>query len=112
MAMNQGIKSKNVSHRSAPKVEPRAKAINPGGVGQLGASQGRHSTNKGDSTYSGEKWSAGRGYATPVGPTSLSNNGPHGEGRNVHACGTQGSHGATNPGSPRPNTYREALEQE
>jgi hypothetical protein len=27
-------------------------------------------------------------------------------------AGTQGVHGSTNPGSPRPNSQRDALEQE
>jgi hypothetical protein len=35
-----------------------------------------------------------------------------GTGRDVHTTGSQGVHGATNPGSPRPNTYRDALENE
>jgi hypothetical protein len=35
-----------------------------------------------------------------------------GGGRTIHSCGSQGSHGAPNPGQPRPNRYRDALEQE
>jgi hypothetical protein len=101
MGMNQGISSKNVRHTTAAKTEPRPKAINPGGVGQLGEAQGRHSTNKGDSDYSGDKWSLGPGYRNPVGPTNMALEGP-GAGCNIMPHGGQGRHGAPNPGQPRP----------
>jgi hypothetical protein len=101
---NQGIKSKNVTHRNAPKIEPRTHAKVPAGIAQIGQRQGNHFTNGGedgrmDSRYGGVKADAGRGYE-PVGPTSLMNNGPKGQGRNVYSCGVQGTHGNANPGKP------------
>jgi hypothetical protein len=35
-----------------------------------------------------------------------------GGGRQIHSCGSQGTWGSPNPGSPRPNTQRDAAEQE
>jgi hypothetical protein len=101
---NQGIQSRNVKHRNAPKIEPRTHAKVSAGVAQYGQAQGNHFTEQGrdgrmHSEYGGVKADAGRGYQ-PVGPTSLMNNGPKGQGRNVYSCGVQGTHGASNPGKP------------
>jgi hypothetical protein len=35
-----------------------------------------------------------------------------GTGRTIYASGSQGTQGSVNPGSPRPNTHRDALENE
>jgi hypothetical protein len=35
-----------------------------------------------------------------------------GTGRTIYSSGSQSTHGATNPGNPRPNTYRDPLENE
>jgi hypothetical protein len=48
----------------------------------------------------------GNEVALNVGP------GGCGTGRDVHHCGSQGTHGPTNPGSPRPNRYRDPLNNE
>jgi hypothetical protein len=104
MSKNQGIRSKNVTHRNAPKIEPRTHAKVTAGVAQYGQAQGNHFTNGGakgrmESGYGGVKADAGRGYE-PKGPTNLMNNGPKGQGRTVYGCGVQGTHGNANPGKP------------
>jgi hypothetical protein len=106
-----GYGSRNVKHVTAPKSEPKPHARNPARVAQYGAMVGNHATHQGKSTpYRGEPDFTRSGYSPPVGPTSFSNVGPGG-GRTIYEHGTQCQTG-TNPGNPRPNPRREALEQE
>jgi hypothetical protein len=49
-----------------------------------------------------------RGYNNPVGPTNMALEGP-GAGRKVYDAGSQSTHGATNPGNPRPSPDRHIL---
>jgi hypothetical protein len=95
-----GIKSRVVRHVTASKSEPRPKAVHPGGVSQLGSSQGSHVTRGQDSSYRGDPFYRGKGYATPVGPTDNVAACGVGGGRKVYASGSQGTAGATNPGNP------------
>jgi hypothetical protein len=120
MAMNRsghrpggGIASRNVRNVTAPKVEPKPHARNPGRVGQWGQMQGDHVTTLGggQTSYRGEPDFTRRGYATPVGPTDNVKAVGVGGGRTIYQSGTQCQTG-TNPGNPRPNPRREALEQE
>jgi hypothetical protein len=107
-----GLHSRNVRHTTAPKVEPRAHAINPSWVAQRGALVGNHATNtRGSTDYTGAERSLGRGYNNPIGPTNMALSGP-GAGRTIYSSGSQCQTGAANPGSPRPNPRREALEGE
>ena len=94
----------------APKVEPRPRAVHPGGVGQLGEMQGSHVTRGEDSSYRGDPFYRGKGYATPVGPTDNVAAVGCGGGRTVYASGSQGTQGATNPGNPRPVPSRHVIE--
>jgi hypothetical protein len=95
-----GIGSNKVTHRNAPKVEPKAYAKRPAGAAALGSFYGDHSTNRpGSSGFRGEKLDGGRGYQNPVGPTSFNNIGP-GKGRQVFASGSQSTHGSVAPGNP------------
>ena len=96
-----GLHSRNVRHSTAPKVEPRSRAINPGGVNMLGNHVGDHITHsKGAGTgFRGEDLIRGPGYNNPVGPTSFSNIGP-GKGRTVYASGTQCQTGTPDRGQP------------
>jgi hypothetical protein len=94
-----GIGSRPVTHRSAPKVEPRPKAVNPGYVGQLGNKQGNHTTDKRSTGYTGEKMSLGRGYATPVGISDPVKAVGVGGGRTVMRSGQQSQYGSPAPGS-------------
>jgi len=82
-----GIASKNTRHTTAPKVEPRAHARNPGAVAQYGAHVGNHRTayGGGRTRYKGEPDFTRQGYSPPQGPTSLANNGPKGQGRVIYA---------------------------
>lgn len=96
-----GINSNKVVHRNAPKAEPRARAVNPGGVGQLGSAQGSHVTNKGGTGYRGEKLIAGAGYSPPVGPTNNVSAVGVGGGRTVMRSGGQATHGNVVPGLPK-----------
>lgn len=94
-----GIGSNKVTHRQAPKVEPRPHARNPASVAQYGALVGDHITNKSSTGYRGDPDFTRKGYATPVGPTSFSNTGPGG-GRTVMRSGAQGCHGKPDAGMP------------
>jgi hypothetical protein len=85
-----------VVERNAPKVEPRAFAMNPEGVSQYGQAQGNHVSGieGGGKTVQGGVKSiyAGPGYqGGPVGPTPTVA-GPGG-GRTVQHCGSQSQHG-------------------
>jgi hypothetical protein len=94
----------------APKVEPKARAVHPGGVGQLGQSQGSHVTRGEESNYRGDPFYRGKGYATPVGPTDNVKAVGVAGGRKVYASGSQGTQGATNPGNPRSVPSRHIIE--
>jgi hypothetical protein len=79
-----------VSHRSAPKAEPKPHSINPEAVGQIGIS-----------TFLGrEALRDGKGYATPVGPTDNVKAVGVGGGREVMRSGSQGTHGSVDRGVP------------
>jgi hypothetical protein len=47
------------------KVEPNAKAVNPGAVSYLGEKLGNHTTESGDFPLNSTPWNAGRGYMAP-----------------------------------------------
>jgi hypothetical protein len=105
--MNKHIESR------APKMEPRSRAINPGAVNQQGNLVGDHVTHRGNSTgYRGEELIRGPGYNAPVGPTDNVKAVGVGGGRTIYASGYQDQHGDVNRGSPRPNSQRDALENE
>jgi hypothetical protein len=94
-----------ISDRSAPKVEPRAKAMNPAGVSQLGTALGNHATTSNGKVLKGAAvpLERGPGYEAK-GPRPMSATGP-GAGRDVHKSGSQGAHGSNpgeKPGQPRP----------
>jgi|SRR6516162_3567157 len=78
----------------------------PSYVGQLGNKQGSHVTRGQDSNYRGEIMHRGGTLPTKFGnevALNVGRGGP-GTGRDVHACGSQGAHGATNPGNPPSKT--------
>jgi hypothetical protein len=107
-----GIGSRPVTHRSAPKTEPRAREMRPGGVGQLGNSQGSHVTAERESPYRGENLIGKRGYEPPGMISDPVKAVGVGGGRTIHHCGSQGVQGNVNPGQPRPNPRHDALENE
>jgi hypothetical protein len=88
----------------------------PGYVSQLGNKVGSHATREGDTGYRGEKMHDERNFHPVKFGNELALNvkgGGCGTGRTLYGqCGNQGTHGATNPGNPRPNTQRDAAEQE
>jgi hypothetical protein len=89
-------------------------STNPGYVSQLGNKVGSHTTNKGDSGYRGEIFHTGKSFQpAPFGNeiAARTSCGPGGS-RTVYSAGAQGIQGAVNPGLPRPNAQRDALEQE
>jgi hypothetical protein len=97
-----GIGNSKVVNVSAPKPEPRARAINPGGVGQLGNKQGSHATDRRHETpYRGEEFVRGKGYNVG-GPTDNVKAVGVGGGRDVHRSGSQATYGATS-GSRKPD---------
>jgi hypothetical protein len=84
-----GLGMNKVKHRSAPKAEPKPKAIRPSGAASIGLSYGSHITGKSDTSYRGPKFEGGKGYSTPVGPTDNVKAVGVGGGRTIHACGSQ-----------------------
>ena len=58
-----GLHSRNVRHSTAPKVESKPYAKNPGGVSQYGGAQGDHVTTHGGGAtgYKGDPVNLGRG---------------------------------------------------
>lgn len=74
--MKQGTSNSRPGDR---KVEPSSRAVNPGGVSQIGTAIGNHS-DKGTSGYRGETLYEGRGYEAPM------------AGVTTHGCGSQGKH--------------------
>jgi hypothetical protein len=107
-----GYGSRTVRHVTAPKREPRSNRVREPAVAQIGGNYGDHTTNKGETGWRPGPLYGGKGYATPVGPTDNVAACGVGGGRKVYASGSQGTQGSVNPGNPRPNTYRDALEQE
>ena len=109
-----GYGSRVVTHSKAPKVEPRAHARNPGAVAQYGAHVGNHRTayGGGRTRYKGEPDYTRAGYSPPQGPTDNVKAVGVGGGRTIYASGYQDQHGDVNRGSPRPNSQRDATEQE
>src|SRR5262245_36910818 len=93
------------------------RGVRPGGAEGIGKSYGAHITNKDDTGYRGPKFHTERNPAMSV-PFGNAKGldvgkGGCGTGRTLYGqAGSQGTHGATNPGNPRPNTHRDALEQE
>jgi hypothetical protein len=84
-----GYGSRPVRHVTAPKVEPRARGVNPSAVAQLGEHVGDKVTHvKGSTGYRGEPLVRGSGYSPPVGPTD-----------NVAACGVGGGRTVMKSGS-------------
>ena len=106
-----GYGSRNVKHVTAPKVEPRSHRVREPAVAQIGGNYGDHVTRGGSTGCRPGSIYGGAGYSNPVGPTNMALSGP-GAGREILRSGGQGTHGATNPGNPRPNPRREALEGE
>jgi hypothetical protein len=82
-----GIRSNKLVNRPDGKREPRPTAISPSAVAQLGSSL----------AFKGSALAMGKGYQTPVGPTSPMGQGP-GANRTVHRCGSQATHGQPNRG--------------
>jgi hypothetical protein len=88
-----GITSNKLVNTNAPKREPVAFRASPGAVSRLGNMMGPGSDYKALQSQSGS-------YSNPIGPTP-SVAGPGG-GRVVMASGSQGRHGASVTGTPRP----------
>ena len=93
------------------------RGVREGGAESIGKSYGSHITNKSDTGYRGPKFHSDRNPAmsAPFGNEKALDVGGGGwrTGRTLYGqAGSQGTHGATNPGSPRPNPRRDALVQE
>jgi hypothetical protein len=83
-----GLTSSKLVERKYPKAEPIPHAINPAAVSQIGVSVDPRAV---------EKLDAGKGYRTPVGPSSNMGQGP-GANREVFRSGSQGTHGPVRQG--------------
>lgn len=68
----------SVSGPADRKVEPRSKAINPGGAGNIGLAQGNH-VEDGTFTPRITPLDAGRGYLAPAIRTTSSKSGSQGK---------------------------------
>src|SRR5262249_47401083 len=91
-----------------------SRAATPGGVGQLGQRQGSPVTRVEESNYRGEPLHSGRSFQPVKFGNEVALNvgkGGCGTGRtNYGQSGSQGVHGATNPGAPRPVPNRHIIE--
>jgi hypothetical protein len=95
-----GLGSRQVVERYAPKVEPKARAANPGGAGQIGTALGNHAQRSGKVLPGGGvSLLGGAGYEAK-GPRPCGE-GP-GAGRNVHSSGSQAQHGPGAGHMPEP----------
>jgi hypothetical protein len=92
-----------------------SQGIRPAYTNMPGAMQGNKATSQpGTTDYTSERRETARSF-NPVkygNELALNSKSAPGQGRTHYHCGSQGTHGATNPGSPRPNSYRDALDQE
>jgi hypothetical protein len=96
-----GLGMNKVTHRNAPKVEPKPYAKRPAGTAAIGSFYGDHVTNRPGSTgFKGEKLDGGRGYSPPRGPTNNVAAVGVGGGRTVMRSGAQGMHGQPAQGNP------------
>jgi hypothetical protein len=88
----------------------------PSGAAGIGQSYGSHITNKSDTGYRGPKFHDDKSFQPVKFGNEVALNvgkGGCGTGRTLYGqAGSQGTHGATNPGNPRPNRQRDALENE
>jgi hypothetical protein len=100
MAKNQGIQSKNVTHRPHGKTEPVANKYRPQGVAQYGQMQGTHTTNRTESSYRGEPKRGGRGYEPPGMISDPVKAVGVGGGRTIYKTGTQDQYGSGGPAKP------------
>jgi hypothetical protein len=98
-----GARSKQVVRTSNPKTEPVPRKVSVPAVSQIGSSLGNHATDgRGPMRKQGaaETLIAGKGYATPVGPTVATPG--VGGGRTIHHCGSQSQHGPASGQRPSP----------
>jgi hypothetical protein len=99
MKSGGGIRSNKVT-RQGVRTGSQPKAIRPGGVGQIGASQGSHATTKGDTGYRGAKFFGGSAPSAKFGNEVAAATvcGPGGS-RTVYSSGSQGG---LKPARPMP----------
>ena len=104
MAMNQGIKSKNVV-RPSIKTGTGSRGTRPGGAESIGKSYGSHITSESDTGYRGPEFHDGKSFQpVPFGNAVALNvkGGGPGTGRTLYGqSGSQARHGEV-AGSPRP----------
>jgi hypothetical protein len=85
----------------------------PGGAGQLGQKQGSHVTRGEESNYRGDPLHSGRSFQPVKFGNEVALNvgkGGCGTGRTLYGqAGSQGTHGATDPGNPRPVSDRHII---
>src|SRR5262249_53256964 len=112
-----GPSSKNVV-RPNVRTGTGSRGPRPAGTAMIGIMYGDKATH-GDpkgTGYRGERLHNDRSFQpVPFGNQVALNvgKGGCGTGRTLYGqAGSQGTHGAPNPGNPRPNTHRDALEQE
>jgi hypothetical protein len=102
---SQGFQSRNRTEQKV-RTGKGGRAANPGYVAQLGQRVGNHITDKrGASDYAGEIFHKDPAYNPVKFGNEVARNvgaGGPGKGRDfISKCGTQGTQGAVNPGSPR-----------
>jgi hypothetical protein len=119
MAMKGHVPGGGIASNKNVEVRVRTGAgsreVRPGGTNASGSSYGSHVTNQSDTGYRGPKFYGDKSFQpVPFGNEVALNvgKGGCGTGRTVYASGSQGTQGATNPGSPRPNAQRDALDNE
>jgi hypothetical protein len=90
-----------------------SRSTNPGGVGQIGQSQGSHVTRGEESNYRGDPLHSGRSFQpVPFGNEVALNvkGGGCGTGRTIYKTGSQGTQGQPAAGNPPPVPSRHIIE--
>jgi hypothetical protein len=98
---NQGIRSKNVTHKPV-RTGAQRERIRVAGIAQLGQMQGNHAMGRADRLpYSGVEAFGGTGFKSELGNTLAAKTkcGPGGS-REVMPSGSQCMTGPVNPGQP------------
>jgi hypothetical protein len=96
-----GYASNKVVRSTNHKTEPKPRAASPAAVSQIGSSMGNHVMERNTKVQGAAvPLYAGKGYATPKGPTECGA-GP-GAGRVIHKTGTQSMHGPASGERPSP----------
>jgi hypothetical protein len=112
---SQGLQSSKLVHPGV-RTGTGSKGVQPGYTAQLGNMKGSHVTghdlDRSKVLIGKDAIGKPAGNTVKFGNELATNSGSApGQGRTIHRTGTQGFHGAANPGNPRPAPQRDILRQ-